>query len=180
LVIAVARLVVYKQVDHLLRAFSILKMAMPQARLEMLGDGPAASSLKELAVELGLENAVTWRGHVPDAQTELARAGVFAMTSEYEGQSLVILEALAHGTPVVSYDVNYGPAEMVVPGVNGELVTAGDIDGLARAILSILGDTSRMHALSDGAWAWAQSHGVDRAMSALSDACEFALGYHYG
>jgi poly(glycerol-phosphate) alpha-glucosyltransferase len=179
LVMASARLVPYKRIDQLLRAFAVVATSMPESRLEVFGDGPYAPTLQDLAANLGVADRVTWRGHVPGAAAELARAGVFVLTGEYEGQPLVLLEALEHGTPVVSYDVSYGPAEMVVPGVNGTLVPSGDVAALADALLSILGDEQRLRQLSRGAWEWAQAHGVERSMSLLADACKVAISHHY-
>jgi poly(glycerol-phosphate) alpha-glucosyltransferase len=178
-VATIARLVPNKQIDQLLRAFAVVVQQRPQARLEVFGDGPQRPALEALAAELGLAAQVTWRGHVPAAGSQLSRAAVFAMTSEYEGQSLVLLEALEQATACVSYDISYGPAEMIVPNVNGELVPAGDVAALAAALLGMLADPVRLRALSEGAWTWAQTHGVKRSMSLLADACERALAHRY-
>lgn len=55
-----------------------------------------------------------------------------------EGFGLSILEALSNGCPVISYDVNYGPREMILPGIKGELVKPGDIEALAGAMRRVL------------------------------------------
>ena len=65
-----------------------------------------------------------------------AIASVYPTTTE--GFGLSILEALSKGCPVLTYDVNYGPREMVKPGVNGELVARGDIPQIADAMRRIL------------------------------------------
>jgi poly(glycerol-phosphate) alpha-glucosyltransferase len=179
LAMTIARLVPNKQIDQLLRAFALVVQQHPKAHLEIFGDGPQRAALQDLAVELGLADHVVWRGHVPGAGSQLSRAAVFALTSEYEGQSLVLLEALEQATPAISYDISYGPSEMIVPNVNGDLVASGDLDALAAALLGVLRDQSRVRSLSDGAWAWAQTHGVQCSMLRLAAACEVALAHHF-
>ncbi len=65
-----------------------------------------------------------------------ALASVYPTTTE--GFGLSILEALSNGCPVISYDVNYGPREMIESGKNGELVPPGDIDAIAQAMRRVL------------------------------------------
>jgi poly(glycerol-phosphate) alpha-glucosyltransferase len=76
----------------------------------------------------------------------------------------VVLEALSRGCPVVAYDVSYGLADMVEPGVTGELVAAGDIPGLASAIAGLLGDAEKVRRYSANALRWAGEHGAEESM----------------
>jgi poly(glycerol-phosphate) alpha-glucosyltransferase len=72
------------------------------------------------------------------------------LTSRYEGFGLVVLESIAHGCPVVAYDVKYGPADIIRDGINGLLVEAGNIDALAAAIIQVLTDTPLRSRLAEG------------------------------
>lgn len=164
-----------KRIDDAVRAWREVVRRVPGARLEILGEGPARPALEALIAELGLDGSVVLRGQVPAAATELARAGVLLLTSQYEGQSLAVVEALAAGTPVVSYDIPYGPAEMLGASGGGLLVPSGDVAALAEAIIGVLGDPAAAERMSAGGLAWAESHGVEASMSATAAAVRAAL-----
>lgn len=136
-VVVVTRLVPVKRVDHLLRAFALVQAGMPEARLQVWGDGPDADQLAALTRELRLKR-VRLAGRTTDAAAVLRRARVGASTSAREGFGLATAETLAAGAPVVSYDYRYGPRDLVVPGVNGYLVPDGDVAALAQRLLDLL------------------------------------------
>jgi len=171
-VVVIARLSAYKRVDHALRAFVPLDA---RARLTVCGDGPELERLRALADKLGIADRVEFTGATPDAAERLAEAAVLLLTSQSEGQSLVVLEALSRGCPVVAYDVRYGPGEMIEDGVSGSLVSYGDIAGLTAALGRILGRPERIAALSRGAVAWAQSRGPEVSMAGTALAVRGAL-----
>jgi poly(glycerol-phosphate) alpha-glucosyltransferase len=179
LAMAIARLSDVKQVDHIIHALGKIRENNPDARLEVLGDGPNLSALESLTAELGLQKSVRFRGFVPRAADELPRAGLLLLTSKYEGQSLAVLEALAAGTPAVSYDIRYGPREMIIPGVTGALVPPGGVAALAAAAADILGHKERIARMSEAAYAWALSHGVERSMQTTAEAVRCALSGKY-
>ena len=78
-------------------------------------------------------------------------AGLSLLTSKYEGFGLVLVESLQYGCPVVSYDLSYGPADIVTEGVNGYLVPPGNKRELARVIIRALSDPARLETLSRAA-----------------------------
>ena len=79
------------------------------------------------------------RGLTDDPGRELDQASVFLSTSAFEGQGLSIAEALVHGCPVVAYDVQYGPGDLLAQG-GGMLVPDGDIEALAAALIEVVSD----------------------------------------
>jgi poly(glycerol-phosphate) alpha-glucosyltransferase len=163
--VMIARLAPQKRVDSAIRAFAVVRKTNAQARLDIFGDGPSEQSLAELIVDLGLDDVVRLRGYQSDAAAELENAALLVVSSGYEGQSLAITEAFARGCPVVAFDVNYGPGEMVVSGRNGVLVPAGDIPALAEAMTRVLGNRAVIETLSAGALSTAAQMSVERAMS---------------
>ena len=169
LAVMIGRLVPLKRLDHALRAFQKVVSANPGARLAFYGEGPDEQRLRALADELGIRDSVEFRGHQPNAADSLNEAAALVLTGTHEGQPLVILEAFARGCPVVSYDINYGPADMVVDGVNGILVPNGDIDAMADALGSVLGDPARVAALSAGAFASAPQHTPEHSMRRMAE-----------
>ena len=168
LAVMIGRLVPLKRLDHAIQAFQRIARANPRARLALYGDGPDEERLRSLAAELGIRDAVEFHGHQPDAADSLAGAAALVLTSTYEGQSLVIVEALVRGCPVVAYDVNYGPSDLVVDGESGILVPSGDVDALAEALGAVLGHPSRLAELSAEAFAAAQQNTPEHSMRRMA------------
>jgi glycosyltransferase involved in cell wall biosynthesis len=94
-----------KGLRDLVRAWPIVMLRWPQARLWLIGDGPDREELFELILDLGLRDAVFMPGAFDDVQDVLAAADVFVLPSYEEGMSLSLLEAMARGVPVVASDI---------------------------------------------------------------------------
>lgn len=123
----------------LLDAFSIARKSLPQARLLLAGDGPLRERLAWRAREHGLEAAVEFLGHREDIGAVHAAADVVVLTSLEEGLPNALLEAMAHGLPVVATDVG-GNREVVEHEVTGLLAAPGDRDAVAQALVRLLTD----------------------------------------
>jgi glycosyltransferase involved in cell wall biosynthesis len=141
-VLAVGRLVRQKDYPTLIEAFARVRARRP-ARLLILGDAdprePAVRPALEARMrELGVEQDVALPGFVANPQAYMARAGVMALSSIYEGLPTVLTEALAVGTTVVATDCDSGPREILDGGRYGTLVPVGDADALAEGILAAL------------------------------------------
>lgn len=136
-VTAVGRLVPKKDYETLLRAFVPVTNKF-QARLLVLGEGKERQRLEATAHDLGIANAVDFFGRVANPFTYLARSSLYVLSSTYEGMPSALIEALACGCPAVSTDCPSGPSEILDNGRFGRLVTIGDVDGLARAMLDTL------------------------------------------
>ena len=140
LVVMLARLDQQKQIDHAIRAFARVVAFVPDARLEIFGNGPDEKSMADLIVKLGVADNVRLMGYTTDPSAVYQRATASMLTSRYEGFGRVILESLANGCPVVSYDIKYGPGDMIHDGENGFLIPAGDIEAMASRITTLLTD----------------------------------------
>lgn len=170
LVVSVSRLAPGKRIDHLVRAF--LAADVPGARLEIWGDGPSAASLADLVDGLG--DRVRLMGSTDDPAAALRRAALMVTATAFEGQGLSIVEALAVGCPVISYDVRYGPADALGRG-GGILVPSGDESALADAIRTVLTDSALRGRLAAEAPAAASAWSEGAAMKALAVAVCTAL-----
>ena len=173
-VVMLNRLAPGKRVDHAIRAFVRVAAAVPGARVDIYGDGPLRQELDALIDELGLRGVVTLRGHVDAASAELDDAALLLLTTAFEGQGLVVVEALSHGCPVISYDVGYGPHDMLSGG-GGLLVPSGDVEALAETLVEVLTDAALRERLSVEAFAAAHEMDVEASMSVLADAVARAL-----
>jgi len=139
----------------LLQAFAEAVQRLPDALLLLVGPpdrlNPSyAESLKALAQELGLEQCVRFLGSRADVPDILRASDVFVLSSDYEGNPLSVLEAMAAGLPVVSTAVG-GVPELVQDGATGLLVTAGDAHALAEAIVQMGRDPMRRAVMGDAA-----------------------------
>ena len=154
--ITMGRLVPVKDHETLLRAMARVRAAGTPVNLLIAGDGPLKDQLTECATALGVRDRVTFLGYRPDAETVLAAADLFVLSSESEGLSNTILEAMASGLPVVATQVG-GADELVVDGVTGRLVPAKSPGELADAMQSILVQPELRRAMAAAGRARAES-----------------------
>lgn len=121
----------------LIRSFKLVLDKIPNSKLYIVGDGAEKGKLLQLVSELGIEDNVIFTGHMENPFYLLKLCDIFVLTSRYEGQALVILEALAVGLKVISTDIP-GPDNILKQGY-GELVEATEI-GLSRKMISVAND----------------------------------------
>jgi glycosyltransferase involved in cell wall biosynthesis len=133
IIVACGRLQQQKAFDVLLRAFAVIRRTTP-ARLVILGEGREHEALLSLARELGVAEDVSMPGFVDNPIAWFAKSDLFVLSSRCEGQSLVLIEALAVGVPAVSTDCPSGPREILADGRFGVLVPVDNIVALAEAM----------------------------------------------
>jgi len=133
----IGRLAPQKAHDRFLRAVSEVTAGDPDARFLVIGDGPLREGAEALRDELGLDRAVRFTGIRDDVPELIARSDLVVFSSIWEGLSIVALEALAAGVPVVSTDVA-GARELLATGA-GRIVAHDDAE-LAAAITALLAD----------------------------------------
>jgi glycosyltransferase involved in cell wall biosynthesis len=133
LVAVVARLEPRKGVEDALRAFAMFRRAHPEANLVIAGEGPERDSLIDLTRRLSLEKSVRFLGWSEDAASTLASSDACLIPSRSEGQSLVALEAMALGVPVVA-SATGGLPEMIRDGETGLLAPPRNPPEMARAL----------------------------------------------
>lgn len=174
-VLGIGRMVTQKGFDLLIESFRALSADWPELHLILAGDGPARSGLEAQVERLGLATRVDFYGSVGHERAVelLKNAEVFVLSSRHEPQGIVVLEAMAAGTPVVAARVG-GVPEIVRDGENGLLFTGGDDEALAAAIRRALTDEAlrgRLVAAGRGSAAkydWAPT--TDAYLAAYKDA----------
>ena len=137
--LCVGRLIPIKGHIVLLRAFAQARLRLPSLRLDIAGRGPLEPALRALAKELGIEDAVRFRGHVSPVQRAIEDAAVVVVPSMGEGFGMVALEAMERARPVIAAEIG-GLGELVDDGVTGCLVPAGEAEPLADAIVRLGSD----------------------------------------
>jgi glycosyltransferase involved in cell wall biosynthesis len=135
------RLVPQKNHGRFLAAAARVAQVRPDVRFVIVGDGPLRAELTARATALGLDGRLTFTGLRHDAPAFAARADLVAVSSDSEGLPLVVLEALAAGTPVVSTPVE-GVQDLGDAGVV-EIVPKADDEALAHGIIELMADLQR-------------------------------------
>ncbi len=153
----------YKRVDHILKAFSIVKRKIPDAELVIAGRGEI-THLKNLAKDLNIDGSVIFMGEVDEKRKVeiLSSSWVYVIASTKEGWGISVIEANACGTPAVAYDVP-GLRDSIKHGYNGLLVENGNIEALANAIIHLLKDDELRKELSRNAIEWAKQFSWDKS-----------------
>lgn len=116
----------------------------------IVGDGPEMERLCAQARELGVEQSVEFAGATSNVEAHYRKAAIFCMSSRFEGFPMILLESLSFGLPVVSFDCETGPSE-VLEGTGGRLTAALDVEGLAENLLYFIknpGERSEVQAKS--------------------------------
>jgi glycosyltransferase involved in cell wall biosynthesis len=153
----------YKRIDHILKAYSIVKQRIPDAELVIAGRGEF-DHLQDYAISLKIDESVMFMGEVDEeAKVEiLSSAWVYVIASTKEGWGISVIEANACGTPAIAYDVP-GLRDSVKNGYNGLLVEDSDVKALANAIVNVLEDDKLREELSKNAIEWAKQFNWDRS-----------------
>lgn len=138
--VVLSRLVPHKQIEHAIDLLPALRAELPTISLHVLGSGWWHDQLVARRDELGLQDCVTFHGHVsePVKFQELERAWLHVLPSIKEGWGLSIIEAAAMGTPSVAYRSAGGVQESILEGVTGLL--ADDHDDLLGKVRALLMD----------------------------------------
>jgi glycosyltransferase involved in cell wall biosynthesis len=138
--VAAGRLFAQKGFDLLIPAFGQVVRTHPDWQLRIYGTGRKKDELRALIEEHHLYNNVFLMGHSDRLDDELAKASFFVLSSRFEGLPMVLIEAMSHALPAVSFDCPTGPADVISDGVDGLLVPPEDVDALARGMLRLVED----------------------------------------
>jgi len=160
----VGRVDAEKHLSVLVRAFAKV-IVKKDAHLLIVGSGTDVENLNNLAHELGIFDKISFTGRVSDEEiVELHKVGtVFCMPSPAELQSIVMLEAMASGQPVVAVDA--GPLkELCQDGRNGYLCKPDDDAEIASALLKIISDSTLRKSMSKESLAIAETHNINKTL----------------
>ena len=157
----VARLDPQKDHKTFLQAAKLITMVAPRARFIIVGEGRLRSILEGFAVELGIDQSVSFLGMRKDIPAIMAAIDVLVLSSLYEGLPLTLLEGMAAARPVVSTAVN-GVKGIVVDGETGFLVPCGNPQALADSCLRLIADQNLCKQMGEAGYERAKArYGLD-------------------
>lgn len=150
-VIAVGRYYQEKGFDLLLESWAKIYKSHPDWRLEIFGDGDKAM-YEEIRDKLGIPaSCCKLNGRTNAIEQEYVNSSIFVCSSRFEGFGMVLVEAMACGLGVVSFDCPWGPSSILANGEDGILVENGNTDSLAEAIKSLMDDSDKLNTLAKNA-----------------------------
>lgn len=146
-VIAMGRLAHQKGFDLLLMAWIKVSRANPDWQLIIVGEGEERYELENFIVNNELSSSVTLTGNTNDVSKYYEKADIFCLSSRFEGFGMVLVEALSFGLPIVSFDCESGPSE-ILEGTGSILVAPEDVDKLASSLIELIDNEARRLAIS--------------------------------
>ena len=149
-VIAVGRLDYQKGFDRLIQAWELVQHTgkFTNWKLDIYGQGEWREMLQQMIDKAELQNTVCLNWPTKQIGEEYVKSDMLVMSSNYEGFPMVMIEAMACGLPVVSFDYKCGPKDIIQSGINGLLVPNGDIQALADAMMKVMEDEAYRKMLS--------------------------------
>lgn len=146
-IISVGRLYPQKNQEMMIRAFAKVAEKFPDWQLVIYGEGPLRESLELIVESLEMEGRVLLPGRTEHVIEELRKSKIFCMSSDYEGMSNSMIEAICVGLPIVTTAVS-GVKELIEDGVNGIVVPCGDEDAMGVALSKLLSEESLRQAFA--------------------------------
>lgn len=151
-IISAGRLRPQKGFDILITAFSKLSEENQEWELVILGEGIERENLETQRNKLGLKNKIHLPGQVGNLSEWYKRGDIYAMSSRFEGFPNSLVEAMAYGLPVVSFDCDSGPRDIIEPQIDGILVNLKHgADGFSAALEKLISDKLMRCRMGDAA-----------------------------
>lgn len=135
--ISIGHLIYRKGFDRLISIWALIARDNPSWQLYIIGSGPERDKLQEIIVSLGLVGSVYIIEETSDIEAIYSKAAIYLSASRSEGLPMTFIEAMSFGIPVISYDVQTGPSELIDHGRTGFLVNEGDENGFVSCFNNI-------------------------------------------
>lgn len=151
IVLAVGRLTPQKGFDLLLQSWKKVNKTHPDWVLRIVGSGEEEVMLHNLAQELLVSLSVEFIPKTKNVELYYRNTSIYVMSSRFEGMPLVLLEAKSYGLPVVSFDCDCGPSDIIRNGVDGLLIEKENTEKLAEGLMELMGNREKINYFSEQA-----------------------------
>lgn len=151
----ISRYVKMKNHEHVIHAISKIKNKIPKNSLKVnfYGEGENKENLIKLVNELNLNSIITINNYITNTNEKFRNADLTIFTSSYEGFGLTIIESMSNKTPVISYDIKYGPKDIISHNIDGLLVRYNDIETLSNYIYeNLFSNNGNLQKLSENSF----------------------------
>ena len=160
-IISIGRYAYDKGNDLLLQAWTIIQNKCPDWTLDIYGNGDR-TLYQNLMIELGIDpNRCHLLGPTKDVRKEYLGSSIFVLPSRFEGFGLVLIEAMACGVPVVSFDCENGPRSIITDGVDGFLISPFDVEAYAKKVIMLMKDGDLRRKMGENARRSAAKYDID-------------------
>ena len=175
-IISVGRLEEQKGYDILIDVWNIVSKKYPDWILEIYGEGSERENLQNKINKLGLEKSFLLKGATKDIQDKYLESSIYVMSSRYEGMPMVLLEAMACGLPIVSFNCPCGPKDIIKDKEDGFLIPFGDIELMAEKIEELIIDEEKRKLFGKNAKRNVQRFSQDKIMNQWQELFENLRG----
>lgn len=163
-IISVGRLDYLKGYDILIDTWNIVSKKYPNWIIEIYGEGSEREKLQKKINILGLEKTFLLKGATKNIQEKYLESSIYVMSSRVEAFGMVLIEAMACGLPVISFECPCGPKEIIKDGEDGFLVRFGDIEGMADKIEKLIESEEKRKTFGKNARKNVQRFSEDKVM----------------
>jgi glycosyltransferase involved in cell wall biosynthesis len=163
-VISLGSLIDVKGYDMLIKAWNLVNLQHKDWVLNIFGEGENRTDLELLINVNQLVDKVNLCGQTTDVKSEYEQSSIYVMSSRYEGLPMVLIEAMSCGLPIVSFDCDCGPRELVTDGVDGILVEANNIQALADSLSKLIENENLRIEMGDNALVKSKQFSINQIM----------------
>lgn len=150
--IAVGRLTYQKGYDRLIDVWKLVNEKFSDWQLHIYGNGELYDILQKKINDNKLNKVIKIFSPTLQIEEVYKKSSIFLLTSNYEGLPMVLLEAFSYGLPVVSFACKCGPKDLIEDGVNGYLVSNGDIEHFAEKVINLISDKELRQQIGQNAY----------------------------